>query len=275
MAHRGDSANIPENTFQAYKDAFDLNVDVIETDLRITKDNEFIFFHDARVNRTTNGNGFVRSFTLNELKKLDQGYRFRTEETPKGKYLFRDMGFKIQSLEEILTKFPKMKFNMDIKDRIPSAPKILAEKLNVLDADHRVMIGSFHHKQLERFRLLSGAPTSASPIEVWNFRQKVIKWLKQNPTFNFESEIKLEQEEIMGDALPYFALQIPERFAFIKILAGKKFVTICHMLDIAVHIWTVNDPGDMFRLLDWGIDGIFSDDPKMLLDIVEFKFRKK
>ncbi|NHJ46452.1 MAG: glycerophosphodiester phosphodiesterase [Asgard group archaeon] len=275
IAHRGDSHIVPENSLSAIEDAVKLKVDVIETDLRVTKDDEIILFHDATVNRTTNDKGTVKSFTLAELKKLDQGYYFEGVNEFKGTFPYRGQGMQIQSLDEILKKFPKMRFNVDIKDKFPKAPKILADKLKELDADDRVMVGSFHQKQLRLFRELSAAPTSAGPFEVLHFRRKVMEWIKKNKIFDYTQDVVLEQEEILGEALPYFALQIPEKFLFVKSFRGPKFFSVSHMLDIAVHVWTVNDPGDMFRLLDWGVDGIFTDKPSLLLDIVEFLMKKK
>ncbi|HUT80388.1 MAG TPA: glycerophosphodiester phosphodiesterase [Candidatus Bathyarchaeia archaeon] len=275
MAHRGDSANAPENTLLAYADAIKLKVDVVETDLRVTKDNEIIFFHDARVDRTTNSKGTVRSLTLNEIKQLDQGYRFRGVEELEGIFPFRGKGLQIQTLEEILTRYPKMKFNMDIKDRFTDAPVVLSKKLKELDAEDRVMIGSFHHRQLRIFRTISGAPTSASPYEILKYRYKVNKWIRKNKGFDYSQENQLKQEDILGKAQPYFALQIPEKFGPMSVFSDKKFVKVGQMMDIAIHVWTINDPGDMFRLLDWGVDGIFSDTPKMLLDIVTFLTSRK
>ena len=270
MAHRGDSANIPENTLQAYEDAYNLKVDVIETDLRIAKDNEIIFFHDKTVNRTTNGLGSVRSFTLQEIKKLDQGYRFKSPNNTKNKFPFRGKGLQIQSLEEILQKYPDMRFNMDIKDTIPIAAIELAKKLRVLDAEERVMVGSFHHKQLKLFRKHSSAPTSASPIEVFQFRQRIRKWIKKT---NIASEkASISQKEIFGKKLPYYALQIPEKLSVIRVFKDLKFITASHKLDIAIHVWTINNKEDMIRLLDWGVDGIFSDKPKLLQEIIQSKF---
>ncbi len=273
MAHRGDSAYVPENTLKAIQDAISYRVDVVETDLRVTKDGEVLFFHDATVNRTTNGRGFVRSFTLEDIKKLDHGYHYKGPE--KGDpYPFRGKGLQIQTLEDVLSQFPKTKFNLDIKDTFAKAPEILARKLKELDAEDRVMVGSFHHKQLRRFRLKTGTPTSASPIEVLQFRQKVNYWIRKNPTYNYFQEIPIDQEVILGKAVPYFALQIPEKFLFLKTFKESKFFSVSHMLSIAIHVWTVNDPGDMFRLLDWGADGIFSDNPRLLSEIVEFKLKK-
>lgn len=272
MAHRGDSAKYPENSLPALEEAYALNVDVLETDLRITKDNDIIIFHDARVNRTTNGKGKVKRYTLSELKRLEQGYNFEQRTLNGVNYPFRDKGLEVQSVEEVLTKFPDVKFNMDIKDRDKRAPRILAKMLHENNAEDRVMVGSFHHKQIERFRLLSAAPTSASTLEVWKFRRKVKKWLKENPKKIFEKHTIITQEEILEETVPYFALQIPEKFAFLQVFDSAEFIEVCHKLNIAVHVWTINDPEDMNRLLDWNVDGIFSDKPLLLKEIIKSKF---
>ena len=115
MAHRGDSANIPENTVQSFEDARKLKVDVIETDVHITKDNKFVLFHDKSVERTTNGQGLIADLTLAQLKQLDAGYQFQTpgEED----YPFRGKGFRIHALEEILPLFPEVRFNALVNRR--------------------------------------------------------------------------------------------------------------------------------------------------------------
>src|SRR6056297_952547 len=80
MAHRGDSANVPENTKIAFRDAAELDVDVIETDVHITADKKLVFFHDKKLERTTNGKGKITKKTLEELKSLDMGYKFDPED---------------------------------------------------------------------------------------------------------------------------------------------------------------------------------------------------
>ena len=72
-AHRGNSKYYPENTILGFKEALKLNVDQLEIDLHMTKDGEIIMMHDHKVDRTTNGTGLVRDFTLEEIKKLDAG----------------------------------------------------------------------------------------------------------------------------------------------------------------------------------------------------------
>jgi glycerophosphoryl diester phosphodiesterase len=272
MAHRGDSANVPENTFLAFQDAYDLGVDCIETDVHMTKDGEFVFFHDATLNRTTNGKGKIADFTLEQLKRLDAGFKF--QENPaidthaKEIYPYRGKGLKILSLDEVLPRFPKVRFNMDIKSRHPDAPRLLAEKLDKLQVTNRVIVGSFWQKQIEAFRHRSSVITSAGPKGVWKFWRKASKWLKNH---NNEVPDELNQLEIFGTKLPFYVLQIPENVSFLRIITPE-FIRFAHAVGIAVQVWTINTRQDMNRLLDWGVDGIFTDHPRLLKTIIKERF---
>jgi len=266
MAHRGDSSNIPENTIQAFKDAFDLGVDCLETDVHITKDEQFILFHDDSVDRTTEEKGLVSSFTLSELKKLDAGYRFQPPIFP-----FRAKGLQIQTLDGILQEFP-IRFNLDIKDKDPKVPELLAMKLKELGVEDRVMVGSFHQGQIKRFRKFSDIPTSAGPKEVFKFWRVAKKWIRKHKSIviseNNNTKIdKLSQKKIFGNKLPYYALQIPENYYFLRFLTPE-LIKFAHIdgIDISIQVWTINDEKEIRKFLKWEIDGIFTDKPRMMLE---------
>src|SRR5215208_4261700 len=92
FAHRGGARLWPENTLVAFRGAIELGITHLETDVHRTRDGEIVVFHDARLERTTNGRGLIRDHTLAELEKLDAGYHF----TPDGKsHPFRNRGVKI------------------------------------------------------------------------------------------------------------------------------------------------------------------------------------
>jgi len=269
MAHRGDSAQVPENTAQAFEDAFDLGVDCLETDVHITKDEQFILFHDDAVDRTTEAKGLVSSFTLSELKKLDAGYRFQPPNFP-----FRAKGLQIQTLDEILQKFP-IRFNLDIKDKDPKVPELLAVKLEELGVEDRVMVCSFHQGQIKRFRKFSDIPTSAGPKEVFKFWRVAKKWIRKHQSIingensnNFNE--KLSQKKIFGGELPYYALQIPEGYYFLRFITPN-LIKFAHIegIDISIQVWTINNEKDIHKFLEWDIDGIFTDKPKMMLEILK------
>lgn len=270
MAHRGDSANIPENTIQAFEDAYQLQVDCIETDVHMTTDEEFVLFHDPELDRTTNGTGKIADRTLEELKTLDAGYWFTIDEGHS--YPFRSQGLKIHTLDEIIPMFPNVRFNLDIKSTHPNAPKKLAEKLKVLDIEKQVMVGSFHRKQIQKFRKYSEAVSSAGPREVLLFWFKSKFWIKKIKKLPEEQQIPKSESEILKNQLnvfkkelPFKALQIPMRFSILK-LVKPSFIQFAHYLGIAIQIWTINDRKTMEKLLQWNVDGIFSDKPRLLLE---------
>ena len=252
MAHRGRSAFVPESSFQSFKEAYELKVDVLETDIRLTKDRIPVIFHDATLDRTTNGKGSIIDHTYEELQEFDLGYWYKDPST--NEYPFRNRGFRIISLLEMFEKFPSIRINMDIKDRISSAPEILFNTIREADAENRSLVGSFHHKQLRRFRSLnskSQIPTSASPIEVLSFVLHLLVFTRRK----------------------FVALQVPPNLGFLKIITHEN-IKRAHKKNLAVHVWTINERGKMKQLLAWGIDGIFTDNPNMLLDVLESNLKE-
>ncbi len=251
MAHRGDSENTPENTMLALKAAVSIGVDVLESDVRLTKDDEIVLFHDEDLERTTGVTGTIRSHTLDELLQIDFGYNF----TPDNglTFPFRDIGLKIVTLREAFDKFPEMIFNLDIKDTYLAAPMELARLISHMDRKNLVMVGSFHDSQLEHFReLVPDVPTSAHPGEVKRF--------VLNSKFGLP---RIKTQDIQ-----YRAFQVPIKSGPLTVVT-KKFVRKAHELDLAVHVWTINDESTMTKLLDLGVDGIFTDQPALLRKVLE------
>lgn len=117
VAHRGGRGLYPENTIAAMNYSLNhYNVDMLETDIHITKDNQFIFIHDGTLDRTTNGTGKVSDYTLEELKQLDFGYHFTDG---KGNYPFRNKGIHCNTLKEAYEIFKDKNtvISVEIKDR--------------------------------------------------------------------------------------------------------------------------------------------------------------
>ena len=125
VAHRGDSANYPENTIPAFISASRMDIDIIETDVHLTKDGELVIWHDDTLERNTDGTGTLESKTLEELKKLDAGYTF-TKDGGKT-FPFRGKGIKLCTLDEALKACPDVRFNIDLKR---GKSEIITEILN-------------------------------------------------------------------------------------------------------------------------------------------------
>lgn len=268
MAHRGNSADVPENTREAFEDAAKLEgVDVIETDVHLTRDGHFVFFHDPVVDRTTNGRGKIKDKTIVELKALDAGYKHAAVD---GTFPYRGKGLTIQSIDEILPAFPDQRFNIDIKARDTRAPALLARKLEALGIENgpgsRVLVASFSRGMISRFRAESRVPTSASTREFLHYLWRVKKWARHHDIARVPEQVS--QEEVLGEKVPYVALQIPEKLSFIQVIGGKWFVDLAHAMGLAVEVWTINEPDRMRKLLGWGVDGIFSDTPGTLVSVM-------
>ncbi len=248
MAHRGRSAYTPENSFQAFKDAHGLGVDFLETDAHLTKDEQVVLFHDATLDRTTEGTGRLVDYTLAELEEFDMGYRFQPENLEgTDEYPFRGQGIQIQTLERILTAFPDVRVNIDLKDPFEALPQAVFEVLKACDATQRVVVGSFRQKQIKKFREIApGVVTSAGPFEVLKFY------------------LGHKLGRLSHDPRPYLAFQIPIKIGPLHFTTPKT-IQEAHERGIGVHVWTVNDPIEMRQLLNWGVDGIFTDDPELLL----------
>ncbi len=235
----------------ALDSAIGVGVDVIESDVRLTKDNQIVLFHDEDLVRTTSEHGTVRSYTLDELLLFDLGHNFTTDNGTT--FPFRGKGFRIITLKEAFERYPRMVFNLDIKDTFPSAPEELARLISDMDRKNLVMVGSFHSSQLEQFRKLApDVPTSAHPGEVKRFLLRT----------------KIGLPRIRSESIQYRAFQVPMKSEPMTIVT-KKFIKKAHEHNIAVHVWTINDEATMERLLDLGVDGIFTDRPSILKGVLQ------
>ncbi len=248
FAHRGQSASVPESTMISFKQAYDLGVDYLETDARLTRDHEVVLFHDSTLDRTTNGKGKLIKYSLAELKALDLGFRF--QKTGLVDFPFRGHGLQILTLAELLGAFPRVHVNIDLKQKYPTLPARVAAILHQERAEDRVIVASFHQKQINRFRQIacSRVTTSAGPIEVLHF---VLGSARGRP---------------FKHPPPYAAFQVPVGLGPIKIVTPRK-VAFAHEKGVAVQVWTINEPDKMLQLIEWGVDGIFTDKPELLLQI--------
>lgn len=251
IAHRGGGGLIPENTLQAFEYSARMGVDVLELDVHATKDGALVVMHDRSVDRTTDGRGRVGEMTLAELKKLDAGFLF----SPDGgrSFPFRAKGVTVPTLEEIFAALPQMTFNIEPKQAEPSIIQPLCRLIRERKMINKTIVGSFRQAALDEFRReCPEVATSASPSEV--------------------SQFLLMAKTGIGASYspPMQALQIPERAGSLQIVT-KDFVETAHRLNLKVHVWTVNETEDMRRLLDVGVDGIMTDYPDRLLNLLKRK----
>lgn len=248
MAHRGGAGLWPENTMYGFERAVDLGVDMLETEIHSTADNILVLMHDSTVDRTTNGSGPIRAFTLEELKTLDAGYNWTSDGGQT--FPFRGSGITVPTLEEVFTALPTARINIDIKQEKPSLVEPLCKTIRTFDMKDKVMVASFNSKVLKAFRrVCPEVTTSAGTGEVAFFFMVNMVFLGA----------------VYRPACQAF--QVPEYSSGIRVLT-KRFVETAHGLNLAVHVWTINEVTDMKRLLALGVDGIVTDYPDRLISLL-------
>ena len=248
FAHRGGGGLFPENTLLAFEDSAKLGVDFLELDVHATSDGTLVVMHDASVERTTDGRGKVSEISLADLKKLDAGYLFTTDNG--ATFPFRGQGITVPTLAEIFDALPGTNFNIEPKQQTPSIIKPLCDLIRARKMEDKIIVGSFHQAVIDEFRATCPEiATSASPSEVTTF-------LTLSKTGISESYNP-----------PMQALQIPENLGKLSVVT-KDFVENAHRKNLKVHVWTVNEPAAMQRLIDAGVDGIMTDYPDRLLNLL-------
>jgi len=165
MAHRGGRKLWPENTLYAFDKAVDLGVDVLEMDVHSTQDDALVVMHDRTVDRTTDGTGAIREYTLPAIQMLDAGYHWTEDEGET--YPYRNQGIRVPILEEVFAAHPDARMNIEIKQTEPSIAQPLCEMIRGYGMTERVLIASFDQDTIRAFR--SACPevaTTAGETEV-------------------------------------------------------------------------------------------------------------
>jgi glycerophosphoryl diester phosphodiesterase len=239
FGHRGAAGIFAENTVEGFALAASIGVDVIETDAHVTRDGRVVLSHDGTVDRTTDGEGTIAEMTFAQLRALDAGARWTDRD---GARVFRGRGLVIPSLEEALGALPHCRFNIELKSQEDGAPRALTEVLERCGAQGRVMLAAEDGAVMKELRREAPwAPTSCSSAEVFGFITGL--------------------HEADYEPPPACALQVPDVFEGIEIV-NETFVRRAKSLGMMVHVWTINDPAHMQRLLELGCDGVITDHPE-------------
>lgn len=243
IAHRGSRVLWPENTDTSFQGAYDMGYRHFETDLHLTADGILVCFHDPTVDRTTEATGRVEDFSLAELQSLDAGYRHGTSDG----FSFRDSGARVPTLEWLLTTFPDVSVVVDLKCDGLAGP--LAELVDGIDAHERLIVGSFSDARIAEIQQITEmrVPVSSGPglARLWVLASRVGRG-------------------VGGDIA---ALQLPARLRGVRVV-DEKLVAAAHAADLHVHVWTVNETSEMHRFLDMGVDGLITDRPDRLKDVM-------
>ena len=249
VAHRGDSAHYPENTLLAFTSAVSMQVDVIETDVHLSKDGEVVIWHDPTLDRNTDGSGRIEDHTLAELKGYDAGYTFTLDE---GKtFPFRGKNIQLCTLVEALDCCPDQRFNVDLKTKSPQIVKAFIDIVRSHNAYNRIVAASFHLSNLKLLRELDPMiQTSITTVEVLPLlaRQKLHMLPK-----NLKTKV---------------IFQVPVRQWGVEVVTPS-FVKMMHDRDAIIQVWTINEEEEMERLYRMGVDSVMTDKPALAIKVAK------
>ena len=235
FAHRGGDEVAPENTMRAFAAAVDLGYRYLETDVHLTRDGTLVSFHDDVLDRVTDRTGTISDLTLAQVREV------RISGTDP-----------IPTFDELLDAFPAVRFNIDPK--ADTSVVALAQAIERHDAIDRVCVGAFSDERLARLRGLLGPGlcTAAGPHEITRLvaasKIPVVRGRHTRP--------------------PFRCVQVPVRHRNVEVVT-EAFVDSVHARGCQVHVWTIDEPTEMHRLLDLGVDGIMTDRPSVLRSVLE------
>lgn len=233
FAHRGahDGVDVVENTMAAFEAAVGLGYRYVETDVHATRDGKVVAFHDDRLDRVTDRSGRIRELRWVEVREAVVGRADR-----------------IPLLEEILHTWPSLRVNIDPKDDRAVEP--LAEVVRRADALDRVCVGSFSDRRVAALRRALGPRlcTALGPLGVARLRA---------------ASYRVPVGRLRADCA-----QVPVRQGPVPVV-DRAFVDAAHRRGIQVHVWTIDDPLEMDRLIDLGVDGIMTDRADVLREVLQ------
>jgi glycerophosphoryl diester phosphodiesterase len=250
IGHRGAAGEAPENTLVSFERALAGGAAILESDVHLSRDGAPVLIHDDVVDRNSDGSGRVAALTLDQLRRLDAGHRF----TPDGgrSYPFRGRGHRIPTLQEALDAFPAARFNLELKEPTPGIVERCLEVVVGSGRESRTLVTAGDDALMADLRARIGARSLA-----------VAQGASAGDVLAF---VRSALDGTAPKAGP-MALQVPARFGD-RPLVTPAFVAHAHAHGLFVHVWTVNEPGEMRRLIDLGVDGIVTDYPARLAAVV-------
>lgn len=230
FAHRGGAAEQPENTMVAFEHAIDLGYRYLETDVQVTADGVALAFHDAVLDRVTDRPGVVAELPWREVAAA----RVNGDHP-------------IPLLEDVLGSWPDARVNIDLK--APAALEPLVDALRRTRSYERVCVASFSDRRLARFRRTTGGQvcTALGPSQV--------------------ARLLAAGRRLPSGAIGAQCAQVPVLYGRVRIV-DERFLAVARERGMPVHVWTVDEAAAMHRLLDLGVDGIMTDRPTLLREVL-------
>lgn len=239
FAHRGASGDYPENTILAFDKALNLDVYGIELDVHKSKDGHLVVIHDEDIQRTFKGKGLVMNYTLAELKKFNcRKFEF-----------IENLDCKIPTLREVfeLIKGTNITLNIEAKTDLIhyDLEQDIIDLIKKYNFEEKVLISSFNHKCIKIFKELDNN-------------------LKYGALYEHEKDYASEANVVEhAKKLGAYSINIS------RDLVTKEIVDLAHENGLKVFVYTVNTPIVMRKMIECNVDGVFSDYPDLMNEIIK------
>jgi glycerophosphoryl diester phosphodiesterase len=246
MAHRGASGEYPENTSAAFARAVDAGAIYLELDVHCTRDGAVVVTHDENLMRIGSHDRLIAEMTAAELEAVDAGFNFSSDGV---RFPFRGSGIRVPKLSEVLRTWPQQYFVIEFKPADPAIADATLEVVRRAGIERRVLFACEHLPPIERVRSLAPQiPTNLPAPEILRFMQSLAPGAPP--------------DVVRGNAL-----QVPPEHAGWKLVIPET-VALTHRNGLEMHVFTINEEAEMMRLLQLGVDGIITDYPARLLNML-------
>ena len=252
IAHQGGDGIWPGDTLFAFEKAVEVGTDVLEMDAHITKDGQIVLMHDETVDDTTDGTGLIEEMTLEELKRLDAAYDWSQDGGQT--FPYRGQGIRVPALAEVFEKFPQMRYVIEIKKSGIPVEQPLCDLIRRYNMQDKVLVASFHDAVMQTFR--AACPEVATSAS----RGEVTKFVLLGKIF-LSGLVAPDYQAIQPPYDPAESYNIP--------VMTQRFIREAHRKNIKVEPWTVDDPALMRQYIEWGVDGIITDRPDLMVELLK------
>ncbi|MDB4426637.1 glycerophosphodiester phosphodiesterase [Porticoccaceae bacterium] len=241
IAHGTARELLPGNTLEGALNAVAVGADIIELDIHLTADNVVVVRHDASVDLTTNGSGLIADMTLIELQAFDVG--FHEIDYPEKQAVD---GIRVPTLESLFEALPDRRFLIELKPNSTDTGVALCQLVLAHGLQNQVVVGSFYSSVLRDFRRqCPDVPTSLGEEEVQVL--VLLSWIGLGHLYSASG----------------YSVQLPFEYKGVELIS-KSLLRTARELNLAVDVWTINDPQQMLELKKLGVNGIITDRPDVL-----------
>lgn len=251
IAHGGSKQLWPENTMMAFDSSMALGVDALEMDVQLTKDGILVLHHDQTIDRMSDGQGLVIDYTLDELMDFNFGFGFTDL---MGGQPFVKEKVEITPLEALIAKYPEIPLIIEIKNKGSNGKRAAAELKRITEeyeVQGHTIVASFHDEVLEHYLEITNETAFVSTAEKES--RKLVLTTKTGMGIFYKPEA--------------VAAQLPMESGGYD-LTKPRILKSAHRHNMALHYWTINDEKDMETLTVLGADGLMTDRPDLMIEVL-------